>query len=140
MPVCCLCWAIGVPVCHKNPVAAGPAAAAGSTSAHPQHRWPAVAPPAVVFGRVVEGMGVVKKIEAMGTQSGKPRARIHIADCGQVCRLLQGHLGCSACGGCAAAHSKLTREQLLPCQSHAAHVVKVHTPLCRPVPALLLQV
>ena len=39
---------------------------------------------AVVFGRVVEGMGVVKRIEGMGTQSGKPRARVTIADCGQV--------------------------------------------------------
>ncbi|KAF8070918.1 PCKR1 [Scenedesmus sp. PABB004] len=38
----------------------------------------------VVFGRVVEGMAVVKRIEAMGTQSGKPRARVVIADCGQL--------------------------------------------------------
>lgn len=39
---------------------------------------------AVVFGRVVEGMAIVKKIEAMGSSSGKPKARITIADCGQV--------------------------------------------------------
>lgn len=41
---------------------------------------------AVVFGRVVEGMAVVKKIEALGSAngSGKTRGRITIADCGQV--------------------------------------------------------
>jgi peptidyl-prolyl isomerase F (cyclophilin D) len=38
----------------------------------------------VVFGAVVEGMDVVKKIESLGTESGKPRAKIAIADCGQL--------------------------------------------------------
>lgn len=38
----------------------------------------------VVFGAVVEGMEVVKKIEALGTESGRPRAKIVIADCGQL--------------------------------------------------------
>jgi len=38
----------------------------------------------VVFGSVVEGMDVVKKIEGYGTDSGKPKAKIVIADCGQV--------------------------------------------------------
>merc|ERR1712115_376919 len=38
----------------------------------------------VVFGRVVEGMDVVKKIEAQGTQSGKPKSAIAIANCGQL--------------------------------------------------------
>lgn len=38
----------------------------------------------VVFGAVVEGMDVVKKIESLGTESGKPRAKIVIADCGQL--------------------------------------------------------
>lgn len=38
----------------------------------------------VVFGSVVEGMDVVKAIEAMGTQSGKPKAKIVIADCGEL--------------------------------------------------------
>lgn len=46
----------------------------------------------VVFGHVVEGMAVVKKIEAMGQESGKPKARITISDCGQVsvCYLYSG--------------------------------------------------
>jgi len=38
----------------------------------------------VVFGEVVDGMNVVKAIEAEGTSSGKPRSRIEIAKCG-VC-------------------------------------------------------
>ena len=38
----------------------------------------------VVFGKVVEGMDVVKKIEGEGTQSGKPKSEVAIADCGQL--------------------------------------------------------
>jgi peptidylprolyl isomerase len=37
-----------------------------------------------VFGRVIEGMPIVKKIESLGTQSGKPRAKVVIDDCGQL--------------------------------------------------------
>ncbi|MGD9645046.1 MAG: peptidylprolyl isomerase [Pirellulales bacterium] len=38
----------------------------------------------VVFGQVVEGMDVVKKIEGLGSQSGRTKAKIVIADCGQL--------------------------------------------------------
>ena len=38
----------------------------------------------VVFGKVIEGMDVVKKIESVGTQSGKTREDVVIADCGQL--------------------------------------------------------
>ncbi|KAF5287128.1 hypothetical protein FQA39_LY16051 [Lamprigera yunnana] len=38
----------------------------------------------VVFGSVVEGMDVVKKIEALGSQSGKTQRKIIVADCGQL--------------------------------------------------------
>jgi cyclophilin family peptidyl-prolyl cis-trans isomerase len=38
----------------------------------------------VVFGMVVEGMDVVKKMESLGSESGKTRAEIVIADCGQL--------------------------------------------------------
>jgi peptidyl-prolyl isomerase F (cyclophilin D) len=38
----------------------------------------------VVFGRVVEGMDVVKKIEGLGSRSGKTSAKIVVADCGQL--------------------------------------------------------
>merc|ERR1719361_312712 len=37
----------------------------------------------VVFGQVVEGMDVVKKIESFGSQSGKTSKKIVVADCGQ---------------------------------------------------------
>ena len=37
-----------------------------------------------VFGEVIEGMNVVSQIEALGSQSGKPKAKITIADCGQL--------------------------------------------------------
>lgn len=38
----------------------------------------------VVFGSVVDGMDVVKKIESFGSQSGGPQAKILIADCGEL--------------------------------------------------------
>ena len=38
----------------------------------------------VVFGSVTEGMDVVKKIEAVGSQSGKTSKPVVIADCGQL--------------------------------------------------------
>ena len=38
----------------------------------------------VVFGQVTSGMDTVKKIEALGTQSGTPREKVTIVDCGEV--------------------------------------------------------
>jgi cyclophilin family peptidyl-prolyl cis-trans isomerase len=38
----------------------------------------------VVFGNVVDGMDVVKKIESYGSQSGSTKAKIIISDCGQL--------------------------------------------------------
>ena len=38
----------------------------------------------VVFGKVIEGMDVVKNVESMGSQSGKTSAEILIADCGEL--------------------------------------------------------
>ncbi|XP_067566480.1 peptidyl-prolyl cis-trans isomerase F, mitochondrial isoform X1 [Pseudorca crassidens] len=40
----------------------------------------------VVFGHVKEGMDVVKKIESLGSKSGKTSKKIVITDCGQACR------------------------------------------------------
>merc|ERR1711902_282110 len=37
-----------------------------------------------VFGSVVEGLDVVKKIESFGSQSGKTSKKIIVASCGQV--------------------------------------------------------
>lgn len=38
----------------------------------------------VVFGSVVEGMDVVKKMEALGDRSGKTSKKVVIADCGEL--------------------------------------------------------
>merc|ERR1712078_610191 len=38
----------------------------------------------VVFGGVVEGMDVVKKVESFGSQNGKTSQKIVIANCGQL--------------------------------------------------------
>lgn len=38
----------------------------------------------VVFGEVVEGMDIVKKIEGYGSGSGKTSKKIEIAECGQL--------------------------------------------------------
>ena len=38
----------------------------------------------VVFGRVLEGMELVKKIEGLGTRSGRPRSVVRIIDCGEL--------------------------------------------------------
>lgn len=38
----------------------------------------------VVFGRVTEGMDVVKTIESYGSQSGRTSKKVEIADCGQL--------------------------------------------------------
>merc|ERR1712025_1287326 len=38
----------------------------------------------VVFGSVAEGMDVVKKIEGVGSNSGKTSAKVVITDCGQL--------------------------------------------------------
>ncbi|CAO3642479.1 unnamed protein product [Mucor fragilis] len=37
----------------------------------------------VVFGKVIEGLDIVKKIEALGSDSGKVKAKVVIADCGE---------------------------------------------------------
>ena len=37
----------------------------------------------VVFGQVVEGGGVVKAIESVGSSSGKTAAKVVISNCGQ---------------------------------------------------------
>lgn len=38
----------------------------------------------VVFGKVVKGMDLVKKIEQLGTDSGKPSGLVKIVDCGEL--------------------------------------------------------
>jgi cyclophilin family peptidyl-prolyl cis-trans isomerase len=38
----------------------------------------------VVFGKVIEGLDLVKTIESYGADSGKPKATVTISDCGQL--------------------------------------------------------
>lgn len=38
----------------------------------------------VVFGKVVEGFDVVKAVEAVGSQSGKPSKPVRIAASGEI--------------------------------------------------------
>lgn len=38
----------------------------------------------MVFGTVVDGLEVVKAIEKYGTKSGTPKAKVVIADCGEL--------------------------------------------------------
>eukprot|EP00035_Acanthoeca_spectabilis_P023359 m.448969 g.448969 ORF g.448969 m.448969 type:complete len:324 (-) comp19747_c0_seq1:70-1041(-) len=38
----------------------------------------------VVFGKVVEGLDVVREMEAVGSESGRPRKKVVIKDCGEV--------------------------------------------------------
>ncbi|MGF1536746.1 MAG: peptidylprolyl isomerase [Elainellaceae cyanobacterium] len=38
----------------------------------------------VVFGKVTDGMDVVKKLESYGSRSGKPTAKLVIDECGQL--------------------------------------------------------
>merc|ERR1712066_297939 len=38
----------------------------------------------VVFGEVIDGMELVRKMESLGTKSGEPLARMVITDCGQI--------------------------------------------------------
>jgi peptidylprolyl isomerase len=38
----------------------------------------------VVFGRVIEGMSVVKAMEALGSRSGKPSKAVRIAESGEL--------------------------------------------------------
>ena len=38
----------------------------------------------VVFGKVVEGMDVIKEVESYGSQSGRTKEKVIIADCGQL--------------------------------------------------------
>ncbi|MBU6175898.1 MAG: peptidylprolyl isomerase, partial [Planctomycetes bacterium] len=37
-----------------------------------------------VFGRVLEGMDVVKKVEEQGSRSGATKSKVVIKDCGEL--------------------------------------------------------
>lgn len=37
-----------------------------------------------VFGKIIDGLSLVKQVEATGTQGGEPRVRVEISDCGEL--------------------------------------------------------
>jgi peptidyl-prolyl isomerase G (cyclophilin G) len=52
----------------------------------------------VVFGKVVSGIALLKKIEAVGGENGTPSRQVKIVDCGEVSNIntqdqLQGEKG-----------------------------------------------
>ena len=38
----------------------------------------------VVFGKVIDGMDVIKQVEGYGSESGKTSKKIVVSDCGQL--------------------------------------------------------
>ena len=38
----------------------------------------------VVFGSIVEGMDIIKKVESFGSRSGKTTAKIVVEECGEI--------------------------------------------------------
>ena len=75
----CLVQASCVAVRHDHL----PLTAHGSTP--PTHTPPACRDGKhVVFGQVVEGLDVVKKVESYGSQSGKTSQTLTVTDCGQL--------------------------------------------------------
>ena len=38
----------------------------------------------VVFGRVIDGLPLIQQIERLGSESGKTRGRVTVADCGEI--------------------------------------------------------
>ncbi|GJN10102.1 hypothetical protein PR202_ga28166 [Eleusine coracana subsp. coracana] len=52
----------------------------------------------VVFGKVISGVDLLKKLEAVGSESGVPSCQVKIVDCGEVSSIntqdkLQGEKG-----------------------------------------------
>ena len=43
----------------------------------------------MVFGKVVEGLAVVKRIEAAGSKSGRTAQRVVVTDCGELASRVQ---------------------------------------------------
>lgn len=38
----------------------------------------------VVFGEVTDGIDLIKKVETYGSDSGRPKAPVIVADCGEL--------------------------------------------------------
>ena len=80
----------------------------------------------VVFGRVVNGMDLVKEIEALPTESDKPLSDVVIADCGEVvCDIVA---GCACCDcECSRINSLYSRYRLQYRSTRASNLMLLNT-------------
>lgn len=86
----------------------------------------------VVFGRVVDGMDVVYRMESMGQDDGKPTVNVIIDDCGELrggitaSRSTATNLAVAAGDDMTGRPSKRRRAADLPEQVHVFHILKKH--------------
>lgn len=71
----------------------------------------------MVFGRVLEGMDVVYKVEAEGSQSGKPKSKVIIADSGEG-QATPSHCTCSSLHTNCGLHLQLVAARAGSCAWH----------------------
>jgi len=83
----------------------------------------------VVFGRVVEGMDIVKQMEELGSENGKPAKRITIQQCGQVASKDENGKIVPMKIEPAAKRQKQDSE---PSEVHILHIVRKHADSRRP--------
>lgn len=81
----------------------------------------------VVFGRVVDGMDVVSRMEACGRECGKPTRDVVIVGCGEV------RAGKRAAEGAPALPALKRKRADLPAEVHVWHILKKHADSPEPV-------
>jgi len=83
----------------------------------------------VVFGRVVEGMNIIKQMEDLGSENGMPSKRITIQQCGQVAsRDENGSIVVMEVEPAA----KRQKRESEPSEVHVLHIVRKHLGSRRP--------
>lgn len=89
-----------------------------------------------VFGRVIDGMDVVRRIESCGSESGKPSSSVVIDDCGEI----RGSRAADMCedvagpglGGRSAKRRKAADQ---PSEVQLLHILKKHVGCTKPMDA-----
>jgi peptidylprolyl isomerase len=79
----------------------------------------------VVFGKVVEGMDVLRKMEAQGSSDGKTKNKVTIKDCGQVG-------AAPASGQSEGSPTKVAKTEGEPKQVQVLHIIRKHRDSRRP--------
>lgn len=83
----------------------------------------------VVFGKVVEGMNIVKQMEELGSEEGKPSKRITIQQCGQVASKDEnGEIVMMQIEPAA----KRQKRESEPSEVHVLHIIRKHVGSRRP--------